>query len=246
MGTTSIPYLDDLWYYRGMEVSVREAARQLRLSSRRVRALAAAGRIPARRIDERTWVVDIDAARRRPYDRRASGRPLSPRSCWAILAVAEGREPLGLSASERARARARAAVLAEAAPGSLAGRAALHRLTGHRGVLERLADDGRLVLGGASAAQRHGADVIALEYVEAYVRDDDLGPIVAAYAMQPAIAGAENTLLRVPAPGWPFPPEARVAPAPVVAADLIDAGDERSVRAGRALLRRIVAEGTSP
>ena len=229
-----------------MEVSVREAARQLRLSSRRVRALAAAGRIPARRIDERTWVVDVDAAQRDPYDRRATGRPLSPRSCWAILAVAEGREALGLSASERVRARARAAALAELPPGSLAGRAVLHRLTGHRGVLERLADDGRLVLGGASAAQRHGADLIALDYVEAYVRADDLGPIVDAYAMRPAIAGAENALLRVPTPGWPFPPESRLAPAPVVAVDLIDAGDERSVRAGRALLRSIATATPSP
>ena len=229
-----------------MEVSVREAARQLRLSSRRVRALAAAGRIPARRIDERTWVVDVEAAQRDPYDRRATGRPLSPRSCWAILAVAEGREPLGLSASERARARARAAALVEHPPGSLGGRAVLHRLTGHRGVLERLADDGRLVLGGASAAQHHGADLIVLDYVEAYVRDDDLGPIVAAYAMRPAIAGAENALLRVPTPAWPFPPESRLAPAPVVAVDLIDAGEERSVRAGRALLRRIATETPSP
>jgi len=229
-----------------MEVSVREAARQLRLSSRRVRALAAAGRIPARRIDERTWVVDVDAAQRDPYDRRATGRPLSPRSCWAILAVAEGREALGLSASERVRARARAAALAELPPGSLAGRAVLHRLTGHRGVLERLADDGRLVLGGASAAQRHGADLIALDYVEAYVRADDLGSIVDAYAMRPAIAGAENALLRVPTPGWPFPPESRLAPAPVVAVDLIDAGDERSVRAGRALLRSIATATPSP
>lgn len=229
-----------------MEVSIREAARQLRLSSRRVRALAAAGRIPARRIDERTWVVDVDAARRGPYNRRAPGRPLSPRSCWAILAVAEGREPLGLSASERARARTRAAALAELPPGSLAGRAVLHGLAAHRGVLERLADDGRLVLGGASAAQRRGADVIALDYVEAYVREDDLGPIVAAYALRSAIAGAENVLLRAPAPRWPFPRESRVAPASVVAIDLIDAGDERSVRAGRALLRRIVTEAASP
>lgn len=225
---------------------MREAARQLQLSSRRVRALAAAGRIPARRIDERTWVVDIEAARRGPYDRRASGRPLSPRSCWAILAVAEGREALGLSASERARARARAAMLAESAPGWLAGRAAQHRLSAHAGVLERLAADGRLVLGGASAAQHHGAEVVALDYVEAYVRGDDLGSIVAAYAMRPAIAGAENALLRVPAPGWPFPAGSRVAPAAVAAIDLVDAGDERSVRAGRALLRRIVTASTSP
>lgn len=225
---------------------MREAARQLRLSSRRVRALAAAGRIPARRIDERTWVVDIEAARRGPYDRRAPGRPLSPRSCWAILAVAEGREPLGLSASERARARARAAVLADSAPGLLARRAAPHRLAAHAGVLERLADDGRLILGGASAAQYHGADLVALDHVEGYVRRDDLESIVAAYAMGPAIAGAENVLLRVPAPSWPFPAGSLVAPAAVAAVDLVDAGDERSVRAGRALLRRITPAGTSP
>lgn len=225
---------------------MREAARQLRLSPRRVRTLAIAGRIPARRIDERTWVIDVDAAQRAAYGRRAPGRPLSPRSCWAILAVAEGAEPLGLSASERGRARERATTLAQMPPGSLSGRALVHRLAAHKGVLERLTGDDRLVLAGLSAAQRHGADVIALDYVEAYIREDDLSPIVDDYAMRPAIAGAENVLLRVPAPAWPFAAEIRVAPAAVVAIDLIDAADERSVRAGRALLRRLSAEATTP
>jgi len=221
-----------------MEVSIREAARRLQLSPRRVRALALAGRIPARRIDERQWVVDVDAAQLAAYARNAPGRPLSARSCWALLALADGHEPAaGLSASERARAHRRARALADVPVGWLAGRASVRRLVAHRGVLERLTHEARLVLAGASAAQHHGADLIALERVEAYVREAELAPLLADYALRPALAGAENVLLRVPTPAWPFDPASRFAPAAVVGVDLVDAADDRSVRAGRALLR---------
>lgn len=226
-----------------MEVSIREAARRLQLSPRRVRALAAVGRIPARRIDDRQWVVNIDAAQLAAYARNAPGRPLSSRSCWALLALADGHEPAaGLSASERVRAHRRARGLADVPVGLLAGRASVHRLQAHRGVLDRLARDARLVLAGASAAQHHGADLVALEQVEAYVREADLAPLLADYALSPALAGAENVLLRVPAPAWPFDPGSRYAPGAVVGVDLVDAADERSVRAGRALLGRVLAE----
>ncbi len=231
-----------MWYTLGMEVSVREAARQLGLSPRRMRALALAGRVPARRIDERQWVVDIDAARLAAYDRHPPGRPLSPRSCWALLAVAEGREPAGdLSGSERARARERMGALPDAPAGWLASRASIHRFASHRGILDHLFDDERLVLAGGSAAQHHGADLIALERVEAYVREPDLAPLVAQYALRPAHAGAENVLVRIPSPEWPFAPGSRFVAAAVVGVDLVDAADERSVWAGRALLRRVVA-----
>ena len=226
-----------------MEVSIREAARRLQLSPRRLRALALAGRIPARRIDERQWVVDVDVAQLAAYARHAPGRPLSARSCWALLAVADGHEPAaGLSASERARARERARALADVPVGWLSGRASIHRFAAHRGVLDHLAEDERLVLGGGSAAQHHGADLIALERVEAYVREADLEPLVAGYALRPALAGAANVLLRVPGRAWPFGSASRIAPAPTVGVDLVDAADERSVRAGRALLRRLTLE----
>jgi hypothetical protein len=227
-----------------MEISVREAARQLGLSPRRVRVLAAAGRLPARRIDERHWVVDVDAARR-AHSRRLAGRPLSPRSCWAILALAEGWDLIGLSASERQRARGRLAALGDLPPRALSARAISHRFAGHRGVLGRLADDDRLVLSGASGAQRYGADIVALERVEAYVRDDHLDAVADDFALRSAAEGQENVLLRVPQPTWPFPETSRFAPQTVVAIDLIDAGDDRSVRAGQKLLSAGLAQAAA-
>ncbi|MEW6582932.1 MAG: helix-turn-helix domain-containing protein [Actinomycetota bacterium] len=219
-----------------MDVSVRRAAEMLGLSPRTVRALIADGRLPARRIDDRQWIVDSDDARRLLGRARPPGRPLSPRSAWAILALAEGIAPKGLSASEMGRARRRLASLAAMPPRALAGRAAVHRFRAHSGVLGRIADDDRLVRAGVTGALNYGADVIALELIEGYVRPGDLDPLAAAYALQVASEGRENVILRVPIGNWPFEGGARVAPRAVVAVDLIDSGDDRSVRAGHRLL----------
>jgi excisionase family DNA binding protein len=212
-----------------MDVGVAEAAEVLGLSARRVRALAEAGEIPARRVG-RTWVLDLD--RRQPP--RPPGRRLSARSAWAVLGL--GYE--GLSRSERQRARERQMRLAELPPQALVRRAAVHRLVAHPAALSRLADDPRVVLGGVSAAARHGADVIAVDRVEGYVRTNDLDDVRTAYALRPPPDGdSANVVLRVPAPAWPFPDGERYAPPLVVAADLREAGDERSVRAARVLSR---------
>ncbi|HMC90195.1 MAG TPA: helix-turn-helix domain-containing protein [Gemmataceae bacterium] len=56
-----------------MLLSVAEAAKELNVSPRRVRALIEAGRLLAERIGERTWAIDpkaLDAVRV-----RKSGRP---------------------------------------------------------------------------------------------------------------------------------------------------------------------------
>ena len=211
-----------------MDVSVAEAARALGLSPRRVRALARAGQIPARRVG-RAWVVHLDP--RLPP--RSPGRRLSARSAWAVLGL--GHE--GLSRSERQRARERQVRLADLPPAALGRRAEVHRLVAHPAALRRLEDDPRVVLGGVSAAAHHGADVIAVDRMEGYVRDHHLDPVRRTYALRPPGEGdSPNVVLRVPAPAWPFPDEERYAPRLVVAADLRDAGDERSVRAARGLL----------
>ena len=87
----------------------------------------------------------------------------------------------------------------------------------------------------------YGADLIALDRVEAYIHNDDLEKFVSRHALREVSEGRENVLLRVP-PDWPFDPGARVAPPAVVAVDLVDAADQRSVRAGRDLLERIVRD----
>jgi hypothetical protein len=147
-----------------------------------------------------------------------------------------GRDPGPRSRAERIRARQRLQAVGELTPGQLSSRAEVYRLAAHRGLLGRIASDSRLVLGGASAASHHGADLVALGQVEGYVRADDLDHIVRDYALRPASFGDTNVILRVPAPDWPFAAGTRVADAAVVGADLVDHGDERSVRAGRGLL----------
>jgi hypothetical protein len=52
----------------------------------------------------------------------------------------------------------------------------------------------------------------------------------------PGEGDTADVVLRVPVPVWPFPEGERYAPRLVVAADLREAGDERSVRAARNLL----------
>ena len=126
-------------------------------------------------------------------------------------------------------------------PGELSGRANVRRFVVHRGLRDRLANDPRLVLGGVSAASHYRAELVALDEVEGYVQSEDLDRLISDYALLPPAAGARaNVLLRVPVPRWPFEEGERIASRPVVAMDLIDAGDERSVRAGRKLLAELV------
>ena len=219
-----------------MEVSVRQAAERLSISPQRVRALAAEGRIPARKLG-RDWAIDLAGLGPDRFGERGRGRPLSARSCWAILALLDGKQPVGLSRSELLRARNRSESLADFTSGALSARAEVHRLVAHRGLTERLANDRRIVLGGVSAAAAHRARLTVLGTFEGYVRADDLTALIDEYALaRPSPGVSANVLLRVPLPNWPFEESERIASRPAVAVDLIDAGDERSVRAGRRLL----------
>lgn len=228
-----------------MEVSVQEAALTLGISDRRVRALIANGQIPARRAGPRLLLVDLDSAKLLRKGEHPAGRHLSKRSAWALLNLASGREPQGLSASELARARHRLEALDHARPGFLSSRAVEHRFRAHPGILARMVDDSDLVLSGVSAAGHHNADLIALGLVEAYVNADSLDHLRRRYALDDVNASQENVLLRVPSP-WPFDEGVKFAPPAVVAIDLIDAGDDRSMRAGRELLRRVLAKLDQP
>ncbi|MGD9572311.1 MAG: helix-turn-helix domain-containing protein [Thermoleophilia bacterium] len=211
-----------------MELSVDQAADVLGVSPRRVRALAAAGEISARKLG-RIWIIEVQDG----SPARVPGRRLSARSAWGVLGL--GLE--NLSRSERRRAEERRARIAALPPQALQRRAEVVVLHAHDAAIDRLARDGRLVLGGSSAAGAVGADLVALGRVEAYVRGSDLAPVRRDHGLRDAAPGdAVNVLLRVPRPSWPFAPGERHAPRLVVAADLLEAGDERSVRAARDLL----------
>lgn len=217
----------------GALLTVAQAAERLGISPRGVHDLLRSRALPAERLG-RAWAIrDEDLAgliaRRRP-----PGRPLSARSCWAVLAAAGGWEaPFGLSRAERARARERAKSLTELPAGALDARADVARWFVHRSLMGALGADRRLCLGGISAAPIYRADIVGSGQLDAYVRAEDLQALVDDYALSPT--GSGSVALRVPSPGWPLP-AGPLAPPAVVAWDLIDAGDARSERAGRRLL----------
>lgn len=69
-----------------MWLSVREAAERLDVSEVRVRQLAAAGELGARR-HSAGWLIDEGAVEARRDAPRRPGRPLEPESAWVLLSV---------------------------------------------------------------------------------------------------------------------------------------------------------------
>lgn len=93
-----------------------------------------------------------------------------------------------------------------------------------------------VVAGGVSALNAHGVGLIVSGQAEAYVPESRAAELADRFALD---AGSDrpNVRLRVISDDdWPFEAGQRVAPAPVVAVDLLDSDDERSQRAARELL----------
>lgn len=202
----------------------------------RARQLARMGRVPARRSGG-VWLLDAQATRARPVGR---GRPLSGRSAWAAIDVLDGRDPAGVSRSERIRARRRVDDIGALEPGALSARALVLDLRAHPGVVDRLDADPRVVVGGARAAAHHGADLISVDDHEYYVRERDLEGLIRGYGLRPARPGDANVKLHV-SDRLPRVQD-RVVSAGTAAVDLLDSGDERSVRAARQMLRALQRE----
>ncbi len=216
-------------------LSVDDAARLLGVHPGRVRQLVAAGQLEAHKVGGR-WLLPASAVVDRHDAQRPAGRPLSPRAAWGLLAVAAGQRASWLSPSEERRARARAAGWPlEHWAWACQRRSEVHRLHAHSSVLRRLADDERVVRSGGSA-RSVPVDVIASDVVEGYVDASQLDVLADDYALHSAARA--NVVLRVPPPNLFVFGEERDAAWPVVAVDLYDAGDDRSRRAGAALVAR--------
>jgi excisionase family DNA binding protein len=88
-------------------VSVAEAARRLGVGVSRIHQRIADGSLRAERIGSQ-WVVD-ELSLLRVAEHQEPGRPVSARSAWALIALAEGDEEAlaALAPSERSRAMAR-------------------------------------------------------------------------------------------------------------------------------------------
>lgn len=215
-------------------LGVVEAAAELGVSARRVRQMLADGVLAGERVG-RAWVIDSNDLRQVEHRRPEVGRPWSPVSAWAVLALADGENP-DLSPVERSRARKRLAQGLDAVVGRLSARAGLRRFYAHPSALDRLAEAPAVVRGGISAAAEHGADLVVVGGFEGYVRAGEADKLVAEFGLDDE-AGRPNVVLRVVDDAvWPFRPGQVAAGRAVVAVDLLDADDPRSRRAGADLM----------
>jgi hypothetical protein len=221
------------------DLSVAEAAQCLQVSPRRVRALLEDGRLEGRQVAGR-WVLSSRNVERRQQIAPQAGRPLSQASAWRVLAfVAHADDALGeLAAPMRSRARARAAELRRCQPADiprhwqlvLGSRARITEFYAHPSVLKDLLDDPKIVRSGIRAAHDH---LVVVGGAEGYIRSRDLPQVQAKYALNPDSGAHANVRLHVvegDEASWLF--SQRVAPAAVVAADLVERETPRDRAAG--------------
>jgi excisionase family DNA binding protein len=212
--------------------SVAQVASELGVTPERVRQLIQTGALPAVRVGDR-WVIDDGM----PV-RRQEGRPWSEAAAWGLLWMAAGRPAPWLSVKQRQRVRMRMVEGVPAHVDRLSARAKQLWFRAHPSALPRLVSDCRLVDSGLSVAGVVGADLVVADRVEGYVRSSDLISLIAEYGLEPVAPGQGNLVLRSVSEVWPFVDGEGVAPALVVALDLMDSPDARTSRAGRGLLKR--------
>ena len=225
------------------QLSVDEAAQRLGLSSQRIRALIAAGRLPAERVGAR-YLLDPAAVAEVGRLKRPGGRPLSARNVWAVLAELGG-HPEAAAASRRSAFRVRRLLgegpdtivrsLVHAQP-----HADEHAWRVLPSDLEKLQADPRLVATGLAADD----PLIDVRYLpardgfDAYISSADLTSLQRRFRPQ-LDSAAPNVVLRVPlVNSWIL--DQRPAPSAVVAADLLNDRDPRVRRAARAALERVI------
>lgn len=160
----------------------------------------------------RAWMVDRESLQRYASARPGRGRPLSPGSAWQRLFYAD---PHSLG-----HVRQLANVCRRRAE-----RRPIRVLPGE---LDAALEDLRLVLGGADAAINLGAAVGQPRERVGYLRESDLENFLANHFGQ-LDNESPNLILRIVQDEiWPFD-ERRFAPSAVVAVDLVDIGDVRSL-----------------
>ena len=237
-GRTSYIILLFAVVFRNMPlISVSETASFLGVSRRRVRQMLTQGSLDGQRIG-RVWAVESDAVEHAKANRPRPGRPWTPETAWALLAVAGGRDH-GLSPIQRSRARQRLESGLQRYVPQMGVRAERRRFYAHPSVIETLADEPNVVRSGISAAAHYELDVVAVDELEGYVTSSSLPDLINRFGLDEQ-AERPNVLLRVVDDGfWALGPDDTVAPSPVVAVDLLEASDSRSRRAGNQLAERL-------
>ena len=214
--------------------SVHVAASHLDLSDVRVRQLINSGALDAERVSGR-WIISDDALR--AYRGGPANRPWEPASAWGFLWLLVDRPAPWLTDKQRERVGRRMADGLSFHVAALRSRAELITLAAHPSALPRLQSDPGVVRSGLSAAADYAADLVDSEDVfEGYVRAEDIAKLKKRYVLgEPA--RRPNVRLHTIETIWPFDPNERLAPAIVVALDLLESTDQRTSRAGKDLMQ---------
>jgi len=230
-------------------VSVADAAKQLGVGVPRIHQRIADGSLRAERIGSQ-WVVD-ERSLLRVAEHKAPGRPLSVRSAWAIVALAEGdRQALAqLAPAERARAKARLdnlLALVSKAPNTEADvrriAAALRWLFRNRAKRE-MRKAANLDLPGLRSDTRwqslinSAASGIGSSDVEGYLAAIDVKPLEQDFLLMPADTDA-NVVIHVLPTGQKTYPGSKL----LLAADLADHCRPREELRATELLREAAEE----
>jgi Transcriptional regulator, AbiEi antitoxin, Type IV TA system len=219
-------------------VDVASAAQDLGVSSGRVRQLLANGQLEGVLVGSR-WLVDPASVHERLT--ASTSRPYSERIAWAMLWELTGRDnPLDLSRSELARVHERLATPAARWAPRLRRRATVCRFRCPLSAISVVLDTPDVVRSGVSATDDYGIDIVAHGQADVYMRDAEAVERLAYSLPLRANASDSNLIVRIPS-RWLFG-DARYTPASVVAADLVDSGDPRSVQTGLSLLDRLALD----
>jgi hypothetical protein len=163
---------------------------------------------------------------------------MSADNAWGLLALLSGSEAPWLDVFSRSRLRRRVLVgaILEKALQFSEPRSAVHRWRVLPSDLAKLQAYG-IVLSGFSA-RLPGLDIVPMDgAVDGYVSSKALAQIEK--KLQPAKSSDNpNVVLRVPSQPWILS-QGPIAPAAVVAADLLGHADRRVARAGRKLLQAV-------
>lgn len=203
-----------------MEASVREAAGLLGVSANRVLQMIDKGDIDARMVSGR-WLVDVASL---PARRRPRGRPMSPRTAWALLLHDDPGAARWLGHDEAYRLRKRVdAWMSSPEPleqmrAWLSARADAHHL--HAQSPADVLDDARVLRSGWSDPR---SGISAASYAEGYVHVDDIESVMRGHLLVEAPRGDTNVVLHV----HESPLVVEPVPELLVIADLADRGGPR-------------------
>ncbi len=226
-------------------VTVSEVAARTGLSERRVRALIAAGAMPATKVGARYLLDDRDVDAFVTHDRPAHVRAFAPRVAWAAASLLDGVSPVWLGADERSRLRARLAS-ADGSPGvwrAWTARLASTRTTlrASAGQVEALLVDADVVRSGRSASNLVTDPLVGPVGAQVWVRTgEDVERLRSSLGLLRSASG--NVTVSVPSvAGLPaLGADGVNAFRLVVATDLLAQGEAREGAAGRALLEALV------